>query len=214
MARMRKSAVAFRAPEADAEARTAMAPPTFEERYFSVEPATLFERRAPLEIELGAGKGAFVIDYARQHPEANFLAVELAGSVVRMLALAVARSGVTNVKVLRADARTLINLLLPDRSVRTYHVYFPDPWPKDRHVKHRLLSPHLVENITRTLEGRGCVHVATDVHDWAEQLFAMLECGGLSRMSDRPPGADNSNFGRKYAAAGRPVYAASFVKIQ
>src|SRR5947209_10363640 len=115
MARMRKSARLFRAPEVRLEAERAMVP--FDERICVADPVSIFHRHAPLEIELGAGKGAFIIQRATEHPERNFLAVELAASVVRILSLSVVRCGADNLKVMRADARTLVNLLLPDRCV-------------------------------------------------------------------------------------------------
>jgi len=206
---MRKSARLWRDPAARALAESAFARPG-SPAYFRVDPPRLFERHAPLEIELGAGKGEFIIERAAAIPEHNFLAVELATSVLRVLALHVARSGLANLKVIRADARTLVNLLLPDGSVSVYHIYFPDPWPKERHAKHRLFSPYFVANLTRTLTPDGMVYFASDVRDYAQAVRAMLDAGGFSNCSQPVPGAHRSNFGRKYAAEGRAVFAGAF----
>lgn len=178
--------------------------------YFYVDPTHLFERQAPLEIELGAGKGEFIIERAAANPERNFLAVELATSVLRLLAFHVARSGLANLKVLQADARTLINLLLPDASVSVYHIYFPDPWPKERHAKHRLFSPYFAANLARTLTSEGTAYFASDVHDYAKTIYAMLEAMGFRSSQQSVPGAHRSNFGRKYTAEGREIFAGAF----
>ena len=209
MARMRKSARLWRDPAARALAESALARPG-SPALFRVDPPCLFERHAPLEIELGAGKGEFIIERAAAIPEHNFLAVELAASVLRVLALHVARSGLANLKVIRADARTLVNLLLPDGGVSVYHIYFPDPWPKERHAKHRLFSPYFVANLARTLTPEGMAYFASDVRDYAQAVCAMLEAGGFRNCSQPVSGAHRSNFGRKYAAEGRAVFAGVF----
>src|SRR5208337_5537567 len=138
MARLRKATRIWRNPAAQTLAhRVTIAD---QGAVFAVDPAKLFQRGAPLEVECGAGKGDFIIERAASMPERNFLAVELANSVARILAVRVGRSELPNLRVLRADARTLVNLLLPNHSVAAYHIYFPDPWPKERHVKHRLFT--------------------------------------------------------------------------
>jgi len=177
---------------------------------FTVVPDAIFERRALLEIEIGAGKGDFILEYAAANPERNFLAVELSGTVAQLLATRCGRAELPNVRVAKMDARTLVNLMLPHRSVAAYHIYYPDPWPKERHIKHRMVSPYFVGNLARTLQADGLVHCASDVEEWAAEIFAMLEGGGFNRLESEPPGARRSGFGRKYIASGRPVHFASF----
>jgi len=110
------------------------------------------------------------------------------------------------------DARTLVNLMIPDRSVAAYHVYFPDPWPKERHTKHRLFTPIFVHNLARTISTRGIVHVATDVEDRSKEIFAMLEDGGFEPSDAVVPGASETGFARKYLAAGRPIFARAYYR--
>ena len=94
---------------------------------FTIEPRALFDRAAPLEIELGAGRGDFILERAAATPERNFLAVELAATIAQLMAVRAARSGIDNLKVVRMDARTLVNLMLPEASVDAFHIYFPGP---------------------------------------------------------------------------------------
>jgi tRNA (guanine-N7-)-methyltransferase len=208
MSRLRKASRLWNDTGALEAATRAML--SHEVEVFTVEPDAIFERRAPLEIEIGAGKGDFILEYAAANPARNFLAVELSGTVAQLLATRCGRAELPNVRVAKMDARTLVNLMLPDRSVAAYHIYYPDPWPKERHIKHRMVSPYFVGNLARTLRADGVVHCASDVEEWATDIFAMLEGGGFNRIESEPPGAKRSGFGRKYIASGRPVHFASF----
>src|SRR6516165_7156746 len=147
--------------------------------YFTIEPNSLFRRAAPLEIEIGAGRGDFIIGRAAAMPERNFLAVELSAPLVQLLAVHAARAELQNLRIARADARPLVNLFLPGGSVSAYHVYFPDPWPKARHAKHRLFTPWFVANLRRTMAAEASLHIATDVGDYAESIFSMVNAHGL-----------------------------------
>ncbi len=208
MARLRKIARLRRNPDALEAARRALVQQ--DDRVFTVETAAIFGRAAPLEVEIGAGKGDFIIARAAAHPERDFLAVEMAGNVCQMLAARAGGLRLGNLRVMRTDGRTLVNLLLPDRGVAAFHVYFPDPWPKERHAKHRLFSPFFVRSLARTLERGGQLCLATDVAARAREIFELLAAGGFVRVWDSAPGARASGFGRKYLGQGRPVFAATF----
>jgi len=210
MSRLRKASRVWRDKAALEAASRAMLSQNVP--YFTIEPEAIFGRRAPLEIEIGAGKGDFILEYASANPEKNFLAIELSGTVGQLLAMRCGRAELPNVRVAKMDARTLVNLMLPDASVAAYHIYYPDPWPKERHIKHRMVSPIFVRNLARTLAHDGAVYAASDVKEWAEEIFAMLEAEGFRRVEQEPPGAKRSAFGRKYMAQGKPVYFASFEK--
>ncbi|HEY6418791.1 MAG TPA: hypothetical protein VIX59_07305 [Candidatus Binataceae bacterium] len=209
MARLRKSARLWK-PESRAAAQHALV--RDDGVYFTIDPLAIFGRRAPLEIEIGAGKGEFIIARAAQNPAHDFLAVELSSIIARLLATRCGGANLPNLRVARMDARTLVNLMLPDASIAAYHIYFPDPWPKERHVKHRLFTPYLVHSLARTLDPEGSLFVATDVADYADLIFAMLAAGGFARGSDEAPGGRCSGFARKYLAAGKPVYSAAFTR--
>ncbi|HLI82188.1 MAG TPA: hypothetical protein VKV03_19510 [Candidatus Binataceae bacterium] len=210
MSRLRKASRMWRDDSARAAASRVML--SQEVACFAIEPDAIFARRAPLEIEIGAGKGDFIIEYASAHPERNFLAIELSNVVGQLLAVRCARAELPNVRVARMDARPLVNLMLPDASVAAFHIYYPDPWPKERHLKHRMVSPVFVRGLARTLAPDGAVYAASDVKEWAEEIFAMLDAGGFRRIAKEPPGAKSTGFARKYIAQGKPVYFASFSK--
>ncbi|HEY2106669.1 MAG TPA: hypothetical protein VGH29_12825 [Candidatus Binataceae bacterium] len=178
--------------------------------FFSLEPGRLFAAAAPLEVELGSGKGDFILERARQFPQHNFLAVELAGSVFQWLAIRVARSALGNLSAVRADARPVVNLMLPPASVRAFHVYFPDPWPKSRHSKHRLLSPSLIIGLARCLEPGGRIHLASDVDWYFEHAAALLGRGGFRVRAESAAGARRTNFGRRFSSEGKTIHGACF----
>ncbi len=210
MARLRKAAKVWRRPQAQRAASSALVQPG--DNLFTIDVAAIFGNRAPLEIELGAGKGDFIIARAAELPDRNFLAVELSGIVSRMLAVRCGSAGLPNLRVVRMDGRTLVNLMLEPQSVSACHIYFPDPWPKGRHHKHRLFTPHFVASLKRVLAADGALYVATDVAQYASEIFAMLDESGLVPSSEPVPGWNTTGFGRKFAACGKMVHARAYRK--
>lgn len=179
--------------------------------YFAVELAALFGRDAPVELELGAGRGDFIIERAAMAPELNFLAIESAATIAQLMAIRGARRKLTNLRVIRMDARTLVNLMLPAASIDACHIYFPDPWPKERHVKHRLFTPWFVASLARTLKDGAPLFFATDVAAYAEQSLAMLYAGGFQKVTLAVAGASMTGFAKKFMAEGRPIYANALI---
>ena len=104
-----------------------------------LDPALLFARVQSLEVELGSGDGTFAVEYARRHPDRNLLAVERLLGRLRKVDRKGRRAALDNLRLVRIEASYLIEHLLPPESARALHVYFPDPWPKRKHHKHRLV---------------------------------------------------------------------------
>lgn len=209
MSRIRKAGRRLRNPDARAAAARVLASCAPDRFVFA--PSEWFGREAALELEIGAGRGDFIIERAAAMPERDFLAVELATQVAHLMAVRAGRRGLTNLRVLRLDARSLINLMLPAGRLSACHIYFPDPWPKERHVKHRLFTPYFVGSLHRVMAPGAPLHVATDVRDYAAAIFAMLEAAGFVRTTLAVPGATATGFARKFIEAGREVYAATFL---
>ncbi len=210
MARLRKAARIWGNPKAREIGERVLFTP--DDNLFTIDPPAMFGRRAPVEIEIGAGKGEFIIERAAEFPERNFIAVELSSTITRVLAVRCGRAGLDNLRVVRMDARTLVNFMLADASVSAYHIYYPDPWPKERHIKHRLFTPTLAASLFRTVEPGAIAYVATDVHDYAAEIFPMMLAAGFIRAVEAALGAERTGFARKYVAAGKPVYSGSFRK--
>jgi tRNA (guanine-N7-)-methyltransferase len=171
------------------------------------DPSALFERDAPLEIEIGSGKARFLVAAARSDPDRDFLGLERALSYFRICRERVARSGLTNAAVLRADGKLFLETLAP-ASVAAFHVYFPDPWPKKRQTKRRLLDAVTLELIASRLEPEGTLRIATDHPAYGRAIRSHLESvETLERLewealTPPPP----TNYEVKYAAEGRPIW--------
>jgi tRNA (guanine-N7-)-methyltransferase len=133
--------------------------------------AELFRNEHPVELEIGSGKGLFLLNSATSETGHNFLGVELARKYARLAAERLARRQLGNAKIWRGDARLIIGRLVPESSLRAVHVYFPDPWWKKRHKKRRVFSAELVAQIGRALEPGGRLRVASDV----EEYFLLIQ---------------------------------------
>jgi tRNA (guanine-N7-)-methyltransferase len=174
----------------------------------------LFGNTNAVEIEIGCGKGAFLIAAATSRPDTNFVGIDNQPRWARFVRERLAKTGLANVRVVAADATSILSCFVPDESVRAIHIYFPDPWWKRRHEKRRVVRRELATHLFRVLERGGVVHLATDVerrfHAMLEELAAApfaAHAGGAT-IPDRPP----TNFERKYRAEGRPIFTATLQK--
>jgi len=182
--------------------------------------AARFERPdAPLEVEIGPGKDVFVVHAATAEPETNFLAIELLRERVDKLCGKLKRAKVGNVRVYFGDARRAVSELLRPGGVQAFYIHFPDPWPKRRHAKHRLLQPDFVARLAERLVPGGQLTIVTDVHPYAEQILATLEatptlvnCVAPGQWTTELPGYHKSVFERKRRAAGCVIYYMLFAR--
>jgi tRNA (guanine-N7-)-methyltransferase len=129
---------------------------------------------APLEVEVGSGKGLFLGSASRAYPERNFLGVEIAGKYARFAAARLAQREQKNAAMLHGDARIVFGRWLPDASVAAVHVYFPDPWWKKRHHKRRIMNAWFVKQIERVLIPNGSLHFWTDVEEYFDMALETL----------------------------------------
>jgi tRNA (guanine-N7-)-methyltransferase len=170
--------------------------------------AAQFHRTAPLEVEIGSGKARFLIEAARRHTDHDFLGLELSLAYYRICRERVRRSELSNVHVIRADARRFVEASLPPSSITTFHIYFPDPWPKKRQRKRRLLDAVFLEVLASRLEPGGLVRIATDHVDYGSGVDPLLETvPGLERLAwEDLPSPPQTNYEIKYRAEGRSIW--------
>ena len=145
----------------------------------------LFLRRAPTILEIGFGMGETTAEIARTRPAENFLGVEVHGPGVGGLLKRVDELGLTNVRVIRHDAVEVLEQMVGDASLAAIHLFFPDPWPKKRHHKRRLVQAELAALMARKLAPGGSLHAATDWPDYAEQMAAVFGAEPLLEPSER-----------------------------
>jgi tRNA (guanine-N7-)-methyltransferase len=130
----------------------------------------LFPSQQPLEVELGSGDGSFIVQYAQRHPERNFIGVERLLGRLRKIDRKGRRSGLTNLRALRVEASYFLEYLLPAHAAAAIHIYFPDPWPKRKHRKYRLVNERFSQLAKKALVSRGRVYLRTDDADYFEQM--------------------------------------------
>jgi tRNA (guanine-N7-)-methyltransferase len=178
---------------------------------------SLYGNRRPVELEIGIGKGRFLLEQAALRPEVNFLGVEWSLKYLRLAKERARRRGLGNVRLFRGDARHVLQALVPDQSVARVHVYCPDPWPKKRHRKRRLFTPSTIVHLERVLVPGGYLDLSTDVREYFEEIRLMVpKACGLREATDplfpieAPEG--RTSYEAKYITTGRPIHRASFVR--
>jgi tRNA (guanine-N7-)-methyltransferase len=176
----------------------------------------VFPKRQPIEVDLGCGDGSLLLHWAAKFPDRNWLGVERLKGRVLKLERKAPRLGIAgNLRALRIESAYAVEWLFPPASIAAYHIYFPDPWPKKRHYKRRLIQPAFVAALARTLETGGFVNLATD---HAEYFADMLPCfdanGNFERVEPLTPATpeEMTDFERDFAVEGRPIHRARYRK--
>jgi len=134
----------------------------------------IFHRKAPLILEIGSGMGETTAAIAASHPEADFIAIEVHGPGVGSLLNRIAAEKLANLRVIRHDAVEVLNRMIPDGALAAIHLFFPDPWPKKRHHKRRLVQPSFVSLLKEKLATAGIVHLATDWPEYADEMASLF----------------------------------------
>jgi len=169
----------------------------------------LFGRPDPPEVEIGAGKGRFLLEMAALHPQRSLLGVERAAKYHDMVCQRAARRGIGTIRMLRTTAEDLFFRLLRPDSVARIHVYFPDPWPKKRHHKRRLFTTGNVEAMARALVPGGHLLVKTDHEEYAGVIAEVLAASSTEEVDpDRAfEGIPPTSYELKYRREDRPIWA-------
>jgi len=171
--------------------------------------AQLFGAARPLEVELGAGNGRFLLESAAAHPERGYLGVERARKYLELAATRARRRGLVNVRLAHTTAEDLLFRCLTPGSVAALHVYFPDPWPKKRHHKRRFFRAENVARLAEVLEPGGVLRVKTDHPDYGLLIAGLLAAEPLLVADGDPAlfaGLPATHFELRYARDARPVH--------
>jgi tRNA (guanine-N7-)-methyltransferase len=145
-----------------------------------------FPRPQPLEIELGCGDASFLLNYAKAHPERNFIGVERLGGRIRKLDRKGRRAGLTNLRGVRIESGYFLEYLVPPKSASALHIYFPDPWPKRKHLKNRFINECFPEIARRVLQPGGIVYLRTDHEDYFQQMTTVFAASDAFRPVETP----------------------------
>jgi tRNA (guanine-N7-)-methyltransferase len=189
---------------------------------FSTPPPTwteVFGNTNPVEVEIGPGKGTFLLTLARNYPERNFFGIEFSKRRAFRLAYLIERDGPSNVVVIHADVTCVVQTMIWPASVAICHLYFPDPWWKRRHNKRRLFRDDFAVALTHALAPGGKIFLASDVPEYFTEIVRQF--AEVPELTQFPWERDHvtkkgklilTDFERKYREAGRPIFYAEFRK--
>jgi tRNA (guanine-N7-)-methyltransferase len=171
-----------------------------------LDPRAVFGRAAPLVLEIGSGMGETTATIARGRPDADFLAVEVHGPGVGSLLKLIDKDQLKNLRIIRHDALEVLQHMIADASLSGIHLFFPDPWPKKRHHKRRLVQPAFAALAARKLAPGGVLHVATDWEDYASQIVEVLMAEPALHRDNRSPMRPATKFELRGLGLGHKVH--------
>ncbi|HVE70756.1 MAG TPA: tRNA (guanosine(46)-N7)-methyltransferase TrmB [Thermoanaerobaculia bacterium] len=173
--------------------------------------AQLFGNEHPVILEIGSGKGRFLINTATERPDVNVIGIEKSLHYHRVIRDRIAKRGITNIRLINHDAFLVVRDMIPDASLSEIHIYFPDPWPRKKEQKRRIIRPEALKEFRRVMkEEAGGIYV-TDHQEYFEAAAPLIEAE--FRAERRVPGPDDpprTNYEAKYRAEGRPIYEVRF----
>jgi tRNA (guanine-N7-)-methyltransferase len=147
----------------------------------------MFPRLQPCEVELGSGDGSFLVNYAALHPGINLIGVERLLGRLRKIDRKGRRAGLANLRCLRIEASYFLEYLLPPHSIQALHIYFPDPWPKRKHRRRRLINGHFAQTACQALAPGGVVWLRTDDANYFAQMRAVFGASPFFQETETPP---------------------------
>jgi tRNA (guanine-N7-)-methyltransferase len=173
-----------------------------------------------VEIEIGCGRGMFIIKSARENPAMNYLGIEMSARFFQMLKERVQKSAARNIRVIKGEAGFILKKFVPENSVAAVHIYFPDPWPKKRHWKRRLINGGFLEIVRCALVPGELLRMATDFQGYFDEMLQAADaCEGLEQVSreesaphEAEPDKAATSYERKYLIQGRVIYKATYRK--
>lgn len=162
----------------------------------------------PWEVELGFGKGRYLLRSAQEHPERRYLGIEIVSKYYRLLLTRSRRRGLDNLMVVRGEALYLLSTVLPQGFASALHVYFPDPWHKHRHNKRRMFDPETVDLVLGALRPGGTLFFATDYLEYGDLVTEILQSHpdlDVELVEEPWPDGARTNYEAKFIAEGRPI---------
>lgn len=176
----------------------------------------IFQRTAPLVVDLGCGEGSFLVAMAQCHPDKNFLGIERLLGRVNSTAHKIDKGKIDNARVLRLETSYAVRYLLPPESAETFYLLFPDPWPKRRHRRRRVVREEFLDSIHEALIPGGTLHVATDQRDYFEHLKRITsQLDGFKPSSCDQEDVDlpMTKFEKRFREKGEPIYRLRLRKV-
>ena len=180
-----------------------------------------FGNTNPIKLEIGFGMGNFLIEMAAKEPASNFIGIDFYHKGIRKLMARIKKLQLENIRVVYGDIRSKISILFKDKELNTIYINFPDPWPKKRHIKRRLLKPEFIKQLAQKLNFEGITYLATDSENYAhemleyfnaETLFQNIESqkGFLKERIDLP----KTKYEKNFINAGEKIFYLEYVRLE
>lgn len=185
-----------------------------------IDLAQVFQRHAPCILEIGFGSGQSLAAIAKAHPEQDFIGIETYQPGVGALLLAMEKAAISNIRIYHTDAVDVLKQCIPELSLAGVQIFFPDPWPKRRHHKRRLIQPEFIDLIATKVQTNGILHLATDWENYAQEMMMVLSNSPAwintagpgqfaTRSAHRPI---TTKFEQRGKRSGRAIWELQFVK--
>jgi tRNA (guanine-N7-)-methyltransferase len=177
-----------------------------------LELAALFPQSQPFEVELGCGDASFIVEYARRNPQCNFIGVERLLGRLQKLDRKGRRAGLNNLRGIRIESAYFLQYLLPHGSTSGLHIYFPDPWPKKKHHRHRLINEQFPALARAVLVQNGQIFLRTDDQEYFAQMTEVFAAAKEFACVETPPdlAALTTDFEKDFNAQGIPTLRAAY----
>lgn len=178
----------------------------------------VFERTAPTILEIGFGMGQATATIAKTHPQHNYLGVEVHTPGVGALYQLIKKEDIENIRIIQHDAVAVLENMLAPNSLSGIHIFFPDPWPKKRHHKRRLIQPEFVKLLASRLKEGAYLHLATDWEDYAQQMLAVLNAEPMLKntstdFAEKPEYRPLTKFEQRGLKLGHGIWDIVFVRV-
>lgn len=175
----------------------------------TLDPRELFGNDNPVTLEIGSGKGRFLLTEGRANPGRNYLGIEKSLHYYRVIVDRLERHALPNTRIINEDAAVVLREMLPEDSIDELHIYFPDPWPRKRERKRRMIRPEVMPLFVRVLSAKGKGIWVTDHEEYFHSALPVLE-EWFDVEAGPAMGEPRTNYEAKYRAAGRPIWEARF----
>jgi len=179
-----------------------------------------FQNEFPLKFEIGFGNGNFLIEMAAREPETNFVGMDFYHKGIRKIITRINNLQIDNIRIVYGDAKEKAPFLFKDNELSEVFINFPDPWPKKRHIKRRLIKPRFISALSQKLTRGGAIHVATDSKSYAREILTYFESektlknlAGKLGYSDQREDAPKSKYEKTFLNLGEDIFYMDFKKV-
>jgi len=180
-----------------------------------------FGNTNPIKLEIGFGMGNFLIEMAAKEPSSNFIGIDFYHKGIRKLMTRIKNLQLKNIRVVYGDIRNKIPILFKDRELNTIYINFPDPWPKKRHIKRRLIKPEFIKQLAEKLNLEGRTYLATDSENYAQEMLAYFNAETLLQNLDSQKGfleeridLPKTKYEKNFINAGEKIFYLEFMRLE